>query len=101
MKMLKLLAVAGLVVIASPTFAEEGHMSEHSGMHMGSSNGMSMEGEQDCDQMPAMKQGKMKKMKDMMKMKQQHMQAMEERMANIESLLQQLVDLQKQKGTSH
>ena len=31
----------------------------------------------------------------MMAMKQQHMQTMEQRLANIEALLQELVDLQK------
>lgn len=36
-------------------------------------------------------------MQQMMTMRQQHMQTMETRLANIEALLQQLVELQKQK----
>jgi len=98
MKIFKLLLLAGLTVIATPSFAEEGHMYGHSGMQMDSSMDMSMMGEKECDQMGGMKHDKMDGMKNMMEMRRQHMQTMEDRMANIEKLLQQLVELQKQNG---
>lgn len=100
MKIFKLLTLAGLTVIATPSFAEEGNMSGHSGMQMGSSMDMSMMGEKECGQMGGMKHGKMEGMKNMMEMRQQHMQTMEDRLANIEKLLQQLVELQKQNGSA-
>lgn len=49
--------------------------------------------------MPMMGGGMMnpQQMQQMMTMRQQHMKTMEDRLANIEALLQQLVDLQKAK----
>jgi len=95
MKTIHLLTAVCLGVIASPVFAEEGQQPERPGMHMKSS--MPMHGEKDCEMM-SMKNPK--NMEDMMQRKQKHMQTMENRLANIEELLKQLVELQKQKGSA-
>lgn len=89
MKTVQLLTVVCLAVITSPIFADEG---TQSGKH-----GMPMDGEQGCEHMSMMKQ---EKMKGMMQMKKKHMQTMEDRLANIEELLKQLVEMQRQKSAA-
>ena len=92
MKTIHLLTAVCIGVIASPVFAEEGQQPERPGMHMKSS--MPMHSEKDCEMMS------MKNPEEMMQRKQTHMQTMENRLANIEELLKQLVELQKQKDSA-
>ncbi len=94
MKTFCLLTAICLGVISSPVFAEEGGHNGKSDMQMNSS--MSMQGKKDCEKMSMMNP---EKMKGMMKMKKKHMQKMEAHLANIEKLLKQLVNLEKQKAS--
>jgi len=104
MKTIHLLTAVCLGVFANPVFAEEGQQPEKPGMDMKSS--MPMHGEKDCEMMSMKnpekmeKMEKMEEMEEMMQRKQKHMQTMENRLANIEELLKQLVELQKQKGSA-
>ena len=93
MKMTYVLAVLCFGIISSPILAEDGQHSEKSTMKMDSS--MPMHDKEKCEMMSRMNP---EKMKEMMQMKKKHMQTMENRLANIEELLQQLVELQKQKS---
>jgi len=98
MKTIHLLTAVCLGVFANPVFAQEGQQPEKPGMDMKSS--MPMHGEKDCEMMSMKNLEKMEKMEEMMQRKQKHMQTMENRLANIEELLRQLVELQKHKGSA-
>jgi len=87
MKMIQTLGLVTLLAISSISVAE---MDKSKGM-----NGMPMECKQKHKGM--MSPEKMAKMKEMQQMKKKHMQAMEQRLANIEALLKELVELQKKK----
>ncbi len=84
MKFIQTLSLAILLAVTSASYAE-----------MGSGSGMPMECEQKHNGM--MNPEKMAKMKGMMEMRQKHMQKMEQRLANIEALLKELVELEKKK----
>jgi len=88
----KLLSAAICVaVISTPLLADDEEHAEKSPMKMDSS--MPMHDKEKCEMMS--------KMKPMMQMREKHMKTMEERLANIEDLLRQLVELQKQEHAEH
>ncbi len=93
MKKTCLLAAVCFALSTTYAVAEDDHPSEN--MHQKMDSSMPMHDKEKCDMMSKMKS---EKMKQMMQKKQNHMQAVEKRLANIENLLQQLVDLQKQKS---
>ncbi len=84
MNIIQTLSLTMLLAISSISVAE-----------MGAGNGMPMECKQKHSGM--MSPERMAKMKEMQQMKKKHMQAMEQRLANIEALLKELVELQKKK----
>ncbi len=84
MKLVQTLGLTALLLLSGTGYAETG-----------SHDGMPMECKQKHRGM--MNPGKMAKMQNMMQMRQKHMQAMEQRLANIEALLKELVALEKQK----
>jgi len=103
MKTIHLLTAVCLWVVVNPVFAQEGQQPEKPDMQMNSSMSMPMHGEKDCEMMSMKnpeKMEEMEEMEEMMQRKQKHMQTMENRLANIEELLKQLVELQKQKGSA-
>ena len=88
----KLLSAAICVaVISTPLLADDEEHAEKGPMKMDSS--MPMHDKEKCEMMS--------KMKPMMQMREKHMKTMEERLANIEDLLRQLVELQKREHTEH
>ena len=95
MKKLYLLTAVCLGLISHPVFAEQSQQPEQSGMPMHES--MDMQGRKGCEKMSKMNP---EKMKGMMQMKKKHMQKMETHLANIEDLLKQLLELEKQKSSS-
>ncbi len=83
MKLIQTLGLASLLLcMAGVSYAEAG-----------SEDGMPMECKQKHGGM--MSPEKMEKMKGMMQMRKKHMQTMEQRLANIEALLKELVELEK------
>ena len=84
MKTIQTLGLIALLAISGISFAE-----------MGAGGDMPMECKQKHKGM--MSPEKMAKMKEMQQMKKKHMQAMEQRLANIEALLKELVELEKKK----
>jgi len=82
MKLFQILSFAGLLCITSLSHADTG-----------SHNDMPMECKQKHGEM--MSPEKKEKMHQMMQMKKKHMQTMEQRLANIEALLKELVELEK------
>ncbi len=91
MKKTCLLATVCFALSASYAVASDEHPYEE--MQTKKDSSMPMHDKEKCDMMSKMKSEKMKQMK------QSHMQAVEKRLANIEDLLRQLVELQKQKDT--
>ena len=88
----KLLSAAICVaVISTPLLADDEEHAGKSPMKMDSS--MPMHDKEKCEMMS--------KMKPMMQMREKHMKTMEERLANIEDLLRQLVELQKREHAEH
>ncbi len=81
MKLIQTLGLTTLLLISCASYAE-----------MGSGSGMPMECKQKHEGMM-----NPEKMKGMMEMRQKHMQTMEQRLANIEALLKELVELEKKK----
>ncbi len=86
MKVVQTFSLITLLALSSISYAE---MDSHS------HETMPMECKQKHSGM--MNPEKMAKMKEMQQLRQQHMQKMEQRLANIEALLKELVELQKKK----
>ncbi len=90
-----LVAAICLGVVSSPLLADDEHAFEDSPKKNGAS--APMHDEEKCEMMSGKSPEKMKKM---MQMRHNHMQAVEKHLANIEDLLKQLVELQKQNSSA-
>jgi len=90
-----LIAAICLGVVSSPLLADDEHLFEDSSAKNGAAT--QMHDKEKCEMMSGKSPEKMKKMKQM---RHAHMQEVEKRLANIEGLLKQLVELQKQNSSA-
>ncbi len=95
MKIPYLLATICFAVISNPVIAEDDHYSENKPAKMDSP--IPKHDKKKHDIMSKMNPEKRKKMRQM---KKEHMQTVENRLANIEELLKQLVEIQKQEAAA-
>ena len=91
MKKTSLLTAVCAVLISSPVLAGDEIPAKETPMEMDSSK--PVHDKEKCEMMS--------KMKPMKEMKKKHMHTVEERLANIENLLEQLVELHKGKHADH